>query len=495
MDSIPFSDVQIPHQSLGYDNIGNPGINFGDYINWNGSEETAALAETPSSAIRDQEVIVSRSLLCTLSDIVVQNLLELETLANLTRLEEGLGVRTELIFTNPIATTGDAGTLNTWEHCYATTEYPIDSSFEPEFGSPGTAPPYPIGSSGIEGSSVVYSSASPSFTRQARENVCGNTSRLQCNKPLCTACIAYGQNCSHVNHTASQEHQPHILGENLISHENRIEHDSLNFAPSFISAESPPISTIRSNLKKSQLPLEGVSVLDDWFAAHRDHPYPTASEKTMLVQASGLSRKQVDTWFSNTRARRTKQLDPMNAWLSTSSDDEAVSETDIRRAISHLPVSRQLPHHRSDDIGSNSASNAGSAFSQCPKARRSGPPRRGRRRHASVSYANSSASSGASESSNASRFSTQRRNPPPRSFVRKFMRNLSLNLSNKRFECAICNERFERHAQLDIHLSMHDQETRTSCFTMVADKVYTNTGQFGTVVILDVIAGFALQKL
>ena len=48
----------------------------------------------------------------------------------------------------------------------------------------------------------------------------------------------------------------------------------------------------------------GKRILDEWFNAHQDHPYPNAEEKERLALNTGASVDQVTTWFINARARR-----------------------------------------------------------------------------------------------------------------------------------------------------------------------------------------------
>ncbi|KAF2233845.1 hypothetical protein EV356DRAFT_189201 [Viridothelium virens] len=57
-------------------------------------------------------------------------------------------------------------------------------------------------------------------------------------------------------------------------------------------------------------PLKGRSILRAWFESH-DYPYPNPRELEELVQASGLSQKQVRTFFTNIRARSWKSSKPM----------------------------------------------------------------------------------------------------------------------------------------------------------------------------------------
>ena len=52
-----------------------------------------------------------------------------------------------------------------------------------------------------------------------------------------------------------------------------------------------------------QLPEIAIITLNTWFESHISHPYPTATEKHRLADESGISLKQVNSWFCNRRNR------------------------------------------------------------------------------------------------------------------------------------------------------------------------------------------------
>jgi hypothetical protein len=155
-------------------------------------------------------------------------------------------------------------------------------------------------------------------------------------------------------------------------------------------------STSRSGkgLRRVRLPPKAVSILEDWFVAHNDYPYPTFEEKHRLCADTSLVPKNVDTWLSNARRRRyntattTPDLDPFQLWLSGSSEDEAANMEDIRAAAmtTQLRASSSMssfPNKREFDnmSSANSLSSCGSAFDSCQEARIQGPPKRGRRKY------------------------------------------------------------------------------------------------------------------
>lgn len=44
-----------------------------------------------------------------------------------------------------------------------------------------------------------------------------------------------------------------------------------------------------------------VVVLKNWLHQHLDNPYPTHREKEILSKESGLSKRQIQNWFTNAR--------------------------------------------------------------------------------------------------------------------------------------------------------------------------------------------------
>jgi hypothetical protein len=44
-----------------------------------------------------------------------------------------------------------------------------------------------------------------------------------------------------------------------------------------------------------------VQIMKEWLLEHIDHPYPSRSDKEFLVAKTGLSKKQIQNWFTNAR--------------------------------------------------------------------------------------------------------------------------------------------------------------------------------------------------
>lgn len=118
-----------------------------------------------------------------------------------------------------------------------------------------------------------------------------------------------------------------------------------------------------------------------WFGGHLEHPYPTDHDKEQLISASGLSRTQVENWFSNARRRKkqseraasaaglqihrqgspmppksTLDMTPLERWQHSPPDAEPAQFADIERAVglasstSSLDVLQQASHYGYGDM-------------------------------------------------------------------------------------------------------------------------------------------------
>ncbi len=55
----------------------------------------------------------------------------------------------------------------------------------------------------------------------------------------------------------------------------------------------------------ARLPRLVTKTLQQWFAAHASHPFPTEHEKKILQEQTNLSARQISNWFANARRRYT----------------------------------------------------------------------------------------------------------------------------------------------------------------------------------------------
>ena len=56
---------------------------------------------------------------------------------------------------------------------------------------------------------------------------------------------------------------------------------------------------------RRDLPSGAVSILKAWLLSpeHFSHPYPTPNEQLVLMEQTGIDKKQLKNWFTNARRR------------------------------------------------------------------------------------------------------------------------------------------------------------------------------------------------
>lgn len=94
-------------------------------------------------------------------------------------------------------------------------------------------------------------------------------------------------------------------------------HSSSSSSSSSLSSSSsslPSTSSTPSNKTKQggrtrggHFPKETTDLLKQWLFAHTEHPYPTEEEKLLLAENTGLTVKQINYWFTNSRRRFLKK--------------------------------------------------------------------------------------------------------------------------------------------------------------------------------------------
>lgn len=64
------------------------------------------------------------------------------------------------------------------------------------------------------------------------------------------------------------------------------------------------------NKSRRELPAGAVATLKAWLLSpeHFTHPYPTPQDQVMLMQTTGIDKKQLKNWFTNARRRIWKPL-------------------------------------------------------------------------------------------------------------------------------------------------------------------------------------------
>lgn len=83
---------------------------------------------------------------------------------------------------------------------------------------------------------------------------------------------------------------------------------STNNEASEIKRSTRPISS-RPN---KQLPEKAIHLMNAWYLAHEDNPYPNRNDLDYLATNGGIKESQVKAWFSNKR-NRTQNTHPKRA--------------------------------------------------------------------------------------------------------------------------------------------------------------------------------------
>jgi hypothetical protein len=64
-----------------------------------------------------------------------------------------------------------------------------------------------------------------------------------------------------------------------------------------------PAGRKRKHFKRTMFTDSQRQILVDWLKLHQTNPYPTTTEKEILMQETGLHRDQINVWFTNHRIR------------------------------------------------------------------------------------------------------------------------------------------------------------------------------------------------
>jgi hypothetical protein len=181
-----------------------------------------------------------------------------------------------------------------------------------------------------------------------------------------------------------------------------------------IRPNSPELEDCETPRKRRRrIPPEAKKMLDECFEKHKADPYVTQEKMKLLASQTGLSLRQVRTYFANARARKLppvpgsptgqqkksanrdivrsveEQQNPMQRFLSSSPEDEGISEELVRTAANGTTDtgSSTMVYRESKEADTLStsdttlSSNSGSGSSQASiDSANSRGPRRGRKR-------------------------------------------------------------------------------------------------------------------
>lgn len=124
--------------------------------------------------------------------------------------------------------------------------------------------------------------------------------------------------------------------------------DSNSNSSVFFDWQSPGEDGGSAKKRRRRLPPDAKRLLAGSFENHKENPYIPKKELQALSEATGLTLRQVQTYFANARARKLprvgmesraidihsapEQQGPMERFLSSSPEDEGVSEDAVRAA-------------------------------------------------------------------------------------------------------------------------------------------------------------------
>lgn len=116
------------------------------------------------------------------------------------------------------------------------------------------------------------------------------------------------------------------------------------------SGDDPKEKGKKSSLKsRRELPPGAVSVLKQWLLSpeHFTHPYPTPQDQVMLMQKTGIDKKQLKNWFTNARRRIWKPMLKKQLEQGKLLDTTAVSNSALNQnsseGISNQQVESSAP--------------------------------------------------------------------------------------------------------------------------------------------------------
>eukprot|EP00984_Skeletonema_dohrnii_P016710 scaffold7470_cov84-Skeletonema_dohrnii-CCMP3373.AAC.1 len=84
------------------------------------------------------------------------------------------------------------------------------------------------------------------------------------------------------------------------------------YSPNRMDGSDDEITGVGKGGGKSrrELPAGAVAILKAWLLSpeHFTHPYPTPQDQIMLMEKTGIDKKQLKNWFTNARRRIWKPM-------------------------------------------------------------------------------------------------------------------------------------------------------------------------------------------
>lgn len=131
-------------------------------------------------------------------------------------------------------------------------------------------------------------------------------------------------------------------------------------APEQVASSTPEETSPPKSKRGKRLPKSAVEVLNAWYHAHTDNPYPTEEEKDRLRTQADLSAAQISNWMANARRRKSRPrrrkvesempgwsaMTPFDRWKHSPPEAEAVPVAAIAKAVASSTP--HLSHPRFD---------------------------------------------------------------------------------------------------------------------------------------------------
>lgn len=175
----------------------------------------------------------------------------------------------------------------------------------------------------------------------------------------CSSCVALYRHCSLAGPTKRQastfETPNPVIGQLHGVYEDERMDLAIEWPEEAAAVIEPPARTSKRFSSRSNTSTRPLRL---WFSDHVEDPYPTEHQKAKLALESGLSRTQIDNWFSNARRRKkqselatagasskvhrsgspmprdlTANMTPIERWQHSPPDAEPAQFADIERAI------------------------------------------------------------------------------------------------------------------------------------------------------------------
>jgi hypothetical protein len=310
----------------------------------------------------------------------------------------------------------------------------------------------------------------------------------------CTCCISLYRECSFTHGQMPKGFRATFPG---IAEDAQVCHGPMTEA----TRNMRSFEDAKSRKTGSRFPRDAVKILKKWLSEHADHPYPNEREKDDLKNLTGLKRSQISNWLANARRRGKVRLpsgpsspmlgaidipstnpevmadlNPLDRWKASPPEHEPALMTDIARAITTVPTSRNgsctsLHNSRSSSRKASSEEDSNWSAFRAPSV--SSFETRDST-NSDFSFASSK-----SQQSKLSHASSQERRRRRRAPVTQRAANQAIKSRNARiFQCTFCTDTFPSKYDWQRHeKSLHLALERWTCCPDGGTVTMSETGQ------------------